>query len=299
MKLALFSSPDTSTSNPKLGIVVNDKVLDIRQNAPFLPSSIVDAIRNWEDTRTILESCIKEAPEYQLSTVELFSPIMQPNKVLAIAKNYSAHAKEMGSEVSEVQNWFCKQPTSINPPNAAVAMPVVSDKLDYEAELVVVIGKYARHVPPERAHEVIGGFMCGCDYSVRDWQKAVPNFTMGKGFDTHAPIGPFLVTPDEIEDLENLRIRCFVNDEKRQDGRVGDMIFSIADQIAHLSAAMTLEPGDIIFTGTPEGVGQGFKPPKYLKCGDQVRIEIDEIGSMAAEIVAESGECVISADKYA
>ncbi len=294
MKLALFSIPSSTTHAPRLGVVVKNMVLDVRQNAPFLSTSIVDNIRNWEETRTILERALNDAPEYELSTVRLHSPVPRPSKVIAIAKNYAAHAAEMNGEVSPVQNWFCKQVTSINDPFAPVMMPVVSDQLDYEAELVVVIGKYGRHVPAERAHEIIGGYMCGCDYTIRDWQKAVSNFTMGKGFDTHAPIGPFVVTPDEIEDVDALRIRCYVNDEKRQDGKVADMMFSISEQIAHLSAAMTLEPGDLIFTGTPAGVGQGFKPPKYLKIGDRVRVEIDQIGSMSAEIMPESGECVIS-----
>ncbi len=299
MKLALFSSPIAPSQSPQLGVVVDDAILDVRQNAPFLSTSIVDIIRNWEDTRTILERAQNDAPKYALSTVKLHAPIPRPVKVMAIAKNYAAHAAEMNGEVSPVQNWFCKQVTSINDPFAPVMMPVVSNQLDYEAELVVVIGKYGRNIPPERAHEIIGGYMAGCDYTIRDWQKAVPNFTMGKGFDSHAPIGPFVVTPDEISDVEALRIRCFVNEELRQDGCVGDMIFSIADQIAHLSAAMTLEPGDIIFTGTPAGVGQGFKPPRYLKVGDRVRIEVDEIGAMSAEIMAESGECVISTSKHA
>ncbi len=294
MKLALFSIPSLTDRSIRLGVVVNDTIIDVRQNAPFLSTSIIDLIRNWDETRTILLRAIKEAPTYDLNTVELHAPIPKPSKVLAIAKNYAAHAAEMKGEVSEVQNWFCKQPTSINSPNSPVMMPTVSEQLDYEAELVVVIGKYGRHVPEEKAHEIIGGYMCGCDYTIRDWQKAVSNFTMGKGFDTHAPIGPYVVTPDEIEDASQLGIRCFVNDEKRQDGVVGDMIFSIQKQIAHLTAAMTLEPGDIVFTGTPAGVGQGYNPPKYLKVGDRVRVEIDKIGSMSAEIMRESGECVIS-----
>lgn len=299
MKLALFSNSSSQSPSPQLGVVVNDTVLDVRQNAPFLSTSIVDIITNWGETRTVLERAIKDAPQHHLSTVKLHAPIPKPAKVMALAKNYAAHAAEMNGKVSPVQNWFCKQGTSINDPYAPVLMPTVSNQLDYEAEIVVVIGKYARHVPAERAQEIIGGYMCGNDVSVRDWQKAVPNFTMGKGFDTHAPIGPYLVTPDEIENVDNLSIRCFVNDELRQDGIVSDMIFSISEQIAHLSAAMTLEPGDIIFTGTPAGVGMGFQPPRFLKVGDVVRVEIDQLGSISAEIMTESKECVISSYKRA
>nr|WP_070960084.1 fumarylacetoacetate hydrolase family protein [Hyphomonas sp. Mor2] len=238
-----------------------------------------------------------EAGTLALDSAELMAPIPRPRKILGIGVNYAAHAKESVSFIknptSNVQKWFNKQATAANGAYSDVHLPVVSDQLDYEAELVVIIGKTGRHVPEERAMEMVAGFSCGCDFSVRDWQRASPTMIMGKGFDTHAPFGPCLVTPDEIEDLSGLEVRGFVNGELRQSGHVRDMTFSIAQQIAHLTASFTLEPGDIIFTGTPAGVGAGFDPPKWLKAGDTVRVEIDQIGYAEHKIVAEKKVTVL------
>lgn len=232
-----------------------------------------------------------------LSDVKLLSPIERPGKILGIGVNYAAHAAESVSFINtsepSVQKWFNKQATSINDPFGDVHLPKVSEQLDYEAELVVVIGKSGRHVPAERAMELVAGYCCGCDYSVRDWQKASQTMIMGKGFDTHAPIGPALMTPDEVADIAGVEVRCFVNGEQRQSGHVRDMVHDIPAQIAHLTAAFTLEPGDLIFTGTPAGVGAGHKPPKWLKAGDTVRVELEGIGSFENQIVVETGNLVI------
>jgi len=238
-----------------------------------------------------------EAGRVSIEEAELMPPILRPRKILGIGVNYAAHAKESVSFIknpgSNVQKWFNKQATAANGAYSDVHLPVVSEQLDYEAELVVIIGKTGRHVPEARAMEMIAGFCCGCDFSVRDWQRASPTMIMGKGFDTHAPFGPCLVTPDEIEDLPALEVRGYVNDELRQSGHVRDMTFSIAQQIAHLTASFTLEPGDIIFTGTPAGVGAGFDPPKWLKAGDTVRVEIDQLGFSEHTIVAEQKKIVL------
>lgn len=240
---------------------------------------------------------LHQAVQRPLDDLSLVQPVVRPGKILGIGLNYAAHAAESvsfaGQARSGVQKWFNKQATAANGPYAPVHLPKVSGALDYEAELVVVIGRRARHVPADRAWEVVGGLCCGCDYSVRDWQKASPTMIMGKGFDTHAPFGPALTTPDDISDVGALEIRGYVNGELRQQGHARDMTFSIPEQIAHLSAAFTLEPGDVLFTGTPAGVGQGFDPPKYLKAGDRVRVEIDGLGHIENEIVSEPGEMVI------
>ncbi len=232
-----------------------------------------------------------------LSEVKLLSPIKRPRKILGIGVNYAAHAAESVSFINtsepSVQKWFNKQATSINDPFGDVHLPKVSEQLDYEAELVVVIGQRGRHVPASRAMELVAGFCCGCDYSVRDWQKASQTMIMGKGFDTHAPIGPALVTLDEVPDLAGVEVRSFVNGEQRQTGHVRDMVHDIPAQIAHLTSAFTLEPGDLIFTGTPAGVGAGYKPPKWLKAGDVVRVELEGIGSFENRIVVEPGDLVI------
>jgi 2-keto-4-pentenoate hydratase/2-oxohepta-3-ene-1,7-dioic acid hydratase in catechol pathway len=229
-----------------------------------------------------------------LSEVTLLAPVAKPGKILGIGVNYAAHAAESVSFIDtkkpDVQKWFNKQVTAVNGPYADVHLPKVSEQLDYEGELVVIIGKHGRHVPRERAFEIVAGVTVGCDYSVRDWQRASQTMIMGKGFDTHAVFGPAIVTLDEIDDLSALELRTFVNGEPRQVGYVRDQIHDIAAQIAHLTAAFTLEPGDVIFTGTPAGVGAGHTPPKWLKVGDRVRVEIDCLGFIENEIVREPGE---------
>ena len=172
-------------------------------------------------------------------------------------------------------------------------MPVVSDNLDYEAELCLVIGKRCKHVPAERAHEVIGGYFCGNDVSVRDWQLRVPTFQIGKSFDTHGPMGPWLVTPDEVGNPHDLDILCLVNGEKRQKSNTKHLIFNCFDAIAHLSQAFTLDVGDVLFMGTPSGVGVAMKPPSFMKVGDVVRVEIEKLGYIENTVVAESGETII------
>ena len=249
-----------------------------------------------------LEAALLATPlpgeRFALGDIKLLAPVARPRKILGIGVNYAAHAAEsisfIDTKAPQVQKWFNKQATSANDPFGQVHLPKVSDQLDYEVELVVVIGKHGRHVPRERAMEIVAGFCVGCDYSVRDWQRASQTMIMGKGFDTHAPFGPAIVTPDEISDLPSLALRSYVNGELRQSGHVGDMIHDIPAQIAHLTAAFTLEPGDLIFTGTPAGVGAGFDPPKWLKAGDHVRLEIDQVGMIENEIVREPGETRIT-----
>lgn len=238
-----------------------------------------------------LETKARKGAKLSLADVELRQPVIRPGKILAIGLNYAAHVAESVSFISndkpEVQKWFNKQSTAANGPYAPIHVPRVSQQLDYEAELVVIIGKHGRHVPREKAFDIIAGISCGCDCSVRDWQKASPTMIMGKGFDTHAPFGPHLVTLDEVGEIGPQAIRCFVNDEIRQEATLSDMIHSIADQIAHLTAAFTLEPGDVIFTGTPAGVGAGLSPPTWLKPGDKVRVEIESVGTLENPVIAE------------
>lgn len=226
-----------------------------------------------------------------LAGLRVRQPVIRPGKILAIALNYAEHVAEsvsfMRNNAPDVQKWFNKQATASSGPEDPVHRPHVSEQLDYEAELVVIIGKPGRHVPANRAMEIIAGFSCGCDYSVRDWQKASPTMIMGKGFDTHAPFGPCLVTPEEAGPLSELSIRGYVNGQLRQEARLGQMIHAIEAQIAHLTAAFTLEPGDVIFTGTPAGVGAGHTPPLWLKAGDTVRVEIENIGVLENPVINE------------
>jgi 2-keto-4-pentenoate hydratase/2-oxohepta-3-ene-1,7-dioic acid hydratase in catechol pathway len=250
---------------------------------PAEPAAALDALGS-----EALERLAAKAPRLPLADVRLLAPA-SPRKYLAIALNYRDHIAEMGMEAPEVPVFFNKQVTCVVGPGADVHMPKVSTFLDYEAELAVVIGKRCRHVPVERAHEAIAGYTCANDVSVRDWQGKAQTMQIGKSFDTHGPLGPWLVTADELGDPNDLAIRCFVDDEPRQDARTSEMVFDCFQQVSHLSEAFTLEPGDVIATGTPAGVGLGRQPVRenLLHVGETVRVEIEGIGALANTVVEE------------
>lgn len=252
--------------------------------------SLQDWISRPDDMKAAADAAISGGNAIEFKPEDILPPVTRPRKILGIGLNYADHARETGREPPARQTWFVKQVTALNAPYGSIEMPKVSSDLDYEAELVVVIGKGGRHIPAERAHEAIAGFTCGNDVSVRDWQKATPTMIMGKGFDTHAPIGPWIVTADELGDENTLGLRTYLNGELRQNGNTSELIHKVPALIEHLSAAFTLEPGDLIFTGTPAGVGVAHFPPAFMKVGDTVRIEIDRIGHIEHQIVAEKGE---------
>ncbi|MGZ3245645.1 MAG: fumarylacetoacetate hydrolase family protein [Croceibacterium sp.] len=216
---------------------------------------------------------------HAIADVHLLAPL-RPGKYLAIGMNYAKHVAEMGhAERPRYQYWFNKQTTCINGPFDPIE-PGVTEMLDYEVELAVVIGRAAKGVKAAQALDHVFGYLVANDVSARDWQRHSPTFTMGKSFDTHGPIGPWIVTADEIPDPQTLGLRCLVNGEIRQQSTTADMSFSVAEQIEYLSTAFTLEPGDLLATGTPEGVGAAMDPPGFLKPGDVVRCEIDGIGAI-------------------
>mgnify|MGYP001544599527 FL=1 len=179
---------------------------------------------------------------------------------------------------------FSKLPNSVNGRFDDIEVPNASPAVDYEAELVFIVAKRCRNVSREQAASAIFGYCAGNDVSVRDWQFHTSQWILGKSFDTHAPFGPFIVTVDEVGDPHTLGIRCFVNGEKRQDSNTKNLVFNVYDQIALLSQAMTLMPGDVVFTGTPGGVGFASRPPNFLKAGDVVRVEIDRVGAIEAKM---------------
>jgi 2-keto-4-pentenoate hydratase/2-oxohepta-3-ene-1,7-dioic acid hydratase in catechol pathway len=225
---------------------------------------------------------------HPLAGVRLLAPV-RPRKFLGIGLNYADHIAESGMEAPEYPVFFNKQATCVVGPGDDVHMPRVSSLLDYEGELAIVIGARCRHVAEESAVEVIAGYTIANDVSVRDWQLRTPTMTMGKSFDTHGPLGPWVVTADELGDPHALGIKTYVNGEVRQDGNTGEMIFNCFQQVAHLSEAFTLEPGDVIATGTPAGIGavrQPF-PEGLLKVGDIVRVEIDGIGALDNTVIEE------------
>ncbi len=263
-------------------------MIDLAAALPDLPKTLLEVLRVGDAALAAIRAIPDTAAGYPLADVTLEAPIANPQKYLAIGMNYQDHVDEAvrgGVPAPKTQLWFNKQVSCITGPYSPVELPKVSDRLDYEAEMGVVIGKCCRHVSVEQARAVIAGFMVVNDVTVRDWQLRSPTFTLGKSFDTHGPTGPWLTTNDEIADPHNLRIRLTVNGEERQNGNTGAMLYNIYEQIAHLSTVMTLEPGDLLATGTPAGVGIGLD--KYLKVGDVVRVEIEGLGYIENPIVAE------------
>lgn len=220
----------------------------------------------------------------------LLAPIV-PTDILCIGLNYRAHAAESGSTVPEHPMLFIKSSNTLNHPGAPIPIPRLSSMIDYEAELVVVIGKDAKHVPRERALDYVLGYTCGNDVSARDWQREKRlgggQFARGKSFDGFCPIGPCIVTRDEIPDPNALRVRCELNGRIMQDCSTSDMIFDVPTLIASLSSTLTLRAGAIIMTGTPHGVGMARNPPVWLKPGDHVVVEIERIGRLENPVVAE------------
>lgn len=290
MRIAAY----TLNGKPGIGIVEGagtDAVVHPLDNAGGSIRAILEA---GADALAGLAAQAGDADPLAMSAVALQAPIPRPGKILAIGLNYKAHVEETGREVSPHQIWFNKQRTCITGPHGIIDKPVASDMVDYEGELVAVIGRRCRHVPAKQAHEVIAGYMVGNDVSVRDWQRRTPTMQMGKSFDTHGPTGPWLVTSDEIDDPQALQITTYVNGEVRQRASTGEMIHSIADQIAHLTTAFTLEPGDLIFTGTPQGVGVAMDPPQFLKDGDVVRIEISGVGAIENRVKNEVARTMIA-----
>jgi 2-keto-4-pentenoate hydratase/2-oxohepta-3-ene-1,7-dioic acid hydratase in catechol pathway len=275
-------------AGPRLGAVSGDALVDVARHVPGAPADMVALIRDWRSVRPRLAQALAGRPDQRLSAVKLRQPILRPGKILAIGLNYLDHIEETRAQRPAHPTFFAKMPTAANGPFDAIEFPAVSQQLDYEAELVVVIGRRCRNVPRERAREAIFGYCAGNDVSVRDWQKRTPQWTIGKSFDTHAPFGPWITTADEV-DAAQLGIRSFVNGELRQSSNTAQMLFDCAAQVEHLSQAMTLEPGDLIYTGTPAGVGMARTPPLYLKPGDVVRVEIDGLGAIENRVEAASG----------
>ncbi|AJC22891.1 5-carboxymethyl-2-hydroxymuconate isomerase [Pandoraea pulmonicola] len=272
MKLCRF----TFNGSTRLGKIEGNDVVDL--------SAVVDTgnsmrllLERLDTLRPLLG--FAGGPRIPLQQVKLESPINDPRKYLIIGMNYQAHAKEAaaaGIPIPASQLWTNKQVSCITGPYDPILLPAKSDKLDYEVELAFVVGKRCRHASVENALSYVGGYLVANDVSVRDWQQLSTTHTLGKSFDSHGPLGPWITTADEVPDPQALTLHLSVNGSERQRSSTADMIYSVAAQIAHLSAMTTLEPGDIIATGTPSGVG--VARGVFLKAGDVVRAEIDGLG---------------------
>ena len=276
MKLLRFGE----AAAPRLGAVKDGRVVPLDALKAHYPDMRSLAAGGPEALKAVSEAVAAASDTLELDGLRLLAPIERPGKYLAIGMNYQKHVEEsqrIGVEAPKQQLWFNKQTTCLAGPYDDID-PGVTEKLDYEVELGVVIGEPAKGVSEADAFKHVFGYFVANDVSARDWQFHSPTFTMGKSFDTHGPIGPWIVTADEIVDPHRLKLRCLVNDEVRQESDTSQMIFNIWKQIGYLSTAFTLETGDLIATGTPEGVGVGMQPPSFLQLGDVVRCEVEGIG---------------------
>lgn len=281
MKLVRY----THHGRTRLGKVVDSTVIDLSE-ITGIDHSMRQLLNDLPALRERLERVA--GPAIALEEVRLEAPIHDPQKFLGIGMNYRQHAEEArraGIAIPSSQMWFNKQVSCISGPFDPVVKPRISEQMDYEIELGVVIGRRCRHVCAGDAPAVIAGYLIVNDLSVRDWLKKSPTFTLGKSFDTHGPLGPWLTTCDEIADPLALQMTLTVNGEQRQHASTGDMIYNIYQQIEYLSSVMTLEPGDVLATGTPSGIGA--PTGRFLQPGDLLHLTIDGLGAIEHRVVAE------------
>lgn len=277
-------------TGPRLLALVENDVLDLSVAAPDLPPDIGELAAGGEATLERLERAIGAASGQTVPHDRIVPalPVARPGKFICLGLNYIDHAKEGGYDIPEYPALFMRATSSLIPAGAPILRPSVSERLDYEAELTVVIGRRAKHVPESEALDYVFGYTIFNDVSVRDYQRKTHQWTPGKNFDATGPIGPVVVTPDELPPgASGLRISTDLNGETMQDANTSDMMFTTARTIAILSEFMTLEPGDLIALGTPQGVGHARTPPVWMKPGDVVTIEIEGIGQLRNPIEAE------------
>ena len=278
---------------PRACGVWQGRYVDLNAADPRLPSTVKGVLALGADDQRAARGAVERGTtSYDPDACRLLAPVPDPQKIICIGLNYRDHAEESGMPVPPEPVLFSKYPSALIGHNAPIVLPSVSNEVDYEAELVVVVGRGGRYIPVEQAMEHVGGYAVGHDVSARDWQLRKPGkqWMAGKTFDTFAPIGPELVTADEVSDPHALGIRLRLNGKTMQDSNTNQLIFGIDQLIAYLSGIVTLEPGDLIFTGTPPGVGMARKPPVWLKPGDVVEVEIDGLGILRNPVVAEKAD---------
>ena len=292
MRLTTYSF----SSKEGIGSISGDEIIPFSQDSS-LPTDMLSFLeagsRVFEAANQL---CNNSTERISLKEVTLKAPISRPPKIIAIGLNYADHLEEVRAAGREMDTpvvpmIFNKQSLSVAGPYEDVHDPKVSEMLDFEGELTFVIGKKCRHVPKDKAHEVIAGYTIANDLSVRDWQLRQPTFTIGKSFDTHCPFGPAIVTSDEISDPHKLDLTTEVNGEQRQSSNTKHLIFDCFDLVEHLSTAFTLEPGDLVLTGTPGGVG--VIEGKFLKQGDVIKISIAELGYIENKVINEPDSTVM------
>jgi 2-keto-4-pentenoate hydratase/2-oxohepta-3-ene-1,7-dioic acid hydratase in catechol pathway len=290
MKLTTFTHGGTT----RIGVVAGDSVIDLAAAAPELPREMAAFLAAGPSALDRARKAAQaNAHHLPVAQVKFEAPVLHPPEFLAIGLNYADHIAESKMEKPKFPLFFNKQSTCVTGPHDPIHLPRVSTALDYEGELGFVIGRRCRHVPRDRAHEVIAGFLVVNDVSVRDWQFKAQTMTLGKSFDTHGPIGPWIVTPDEVGDPHTLELKTWVNGELRQHSNTKHLVFDCYAQVETLSTVCTLMPGTIVSTGTPAGVAFAMKPPRFLKAGDLVRIEIDRVGAIENRVIDEPADTVV------
>ncbi len=290
MKLVTFAAAGRTRLGALRAIEGREKVFDLHALDSRLPDNSIAFLEGGAATLGLAQQALAGASPEQgvaLGGMKLLSPLPKPGKLICIGQNYLEHAMESGNVKAPHPIIFSKYNNTVIGPNEAIVIPAAVKKPDYEGELAVVIGKRGRNISQEEALSYVGGYTALNDVSARDWQKRTSQWVIGKTCDTFCPIGPWLVTADEIPDPQNLRLRTIINGEELQNGWTGDMLYPIAELIWDMSQVMTLEPGDVIATGTPPGVGFARTPPRWLRPGDLVQIEIEKVGVLENPVVFE------------
>ena len=272
-----------------VGVALDGRFVDLCQVDPKLPATLKEILQSEHGLAAAANALAAGLTKGPFVTGRLLAPIANPSKVICIGLNYRDHALETNSPIPTEPVVFNKFPQAVVGPEDAVVLPAVAHEVDYEAELVVVIGKQGRKIRKEDAFQYVAGYTVGNDVSARDWQKGRPGgqWLLGKTPDTFAPTGPFLVTADEV-DPHNLKVQLRLNGETMQNSSTRELIFGVDELIAHLSLLFALQPGDLIFTGTPPGVGAARKPPVYIKAGDRMEVEIEGLGILVNPVVADT-----------
>ncbi|MCJ8145026.1 fumarylacetoacetate hydrolase family protein [Ancylobacter sp. A5.8] len=285
MHLVTYRTPGGSS----VGVVEGASVLRVADLVPGAPDDMIGVIEAGEPLLATLRAALASAPagaRQPLASTELLCPIPQPGKIICLGLNYALHAKEGGNAVPDYPAFFIRANSSLVAPGAPVVRPRVSDKLDYECELTIVIGKRGRDIPEDQALTHVYGYTLLNDVSVRDYQRKTTQWSAGKNFDGTAPVGPVIATADDLPPgADGLGIRTRLNGQVMQDSDTSDMVFKVARTVALMSEIMTLNPGDIIATGTPSGVGYARKPPVFMKQGDVVEVEVDGIGILRNPVI--------------
>jgi acylpyruvate hydrolase len=288
LKLCTYDSDGTS----RIGALDGEEIVDLRAADPGVPATMLELLQGGtsalERARAALASATR-AQRTPRADVRLLPPVPNPSKLICIGLNYRDHAVEVKLPLPERVAVFAKWNNTLIGDGAPIVLPRASHRIDYEAELAFVVGTRCRNVVEADADAAIAGYTCFNDVSVRDYQSFTSQWTLGKSWDTHGPCGPVLVTRDEIPDPQALRIRCTIDGETLQDSNTAQMFFGVRRLLAELSAIMTLEPGDLVATGTPAGVGLARTPRRWIKPGERVRVEIDAIGAIENPAVAETG----------